>query len=214
MSLCNDKGRPHLTDHEEDDDDIPGDHPATTPIAPKQVSRKTGPTSTIPDSSFATPNTRAPGERTSNDGSTPTLDDVNREEFNSNFQKEAKSIENWERENLKAEKRKRDLKMKKITSPCNCKTRKNKGRTLCKHQGNIFGKTYVIERNHGDSSDSELCIRRSNKRLTDASMEESSTFDDPDHTFAIGEKIGIDWLCSQDEPMKIPQGNGDKIPPC
>ncbi|KAL4560875.1 hypothetical protein LXL04_033031 [Taraxacum kok-saghyz] len=142
------------------------------------------------------------------------LEEHFQEEFNSNFQKEAKSIENWERENLKAEKRKRDLKMKKITSPCNCKTRKNKGRTLCKHQGNIFGKTYVIERNHGDSSDSELCIRRSNKRLTDASMEESSTFDDPDHTFAIGEKIGIDWLCSQDEPMKIPQGNGDKIPPC
>ncbi|KAL4580253.1 hypothetical protein LXL04_016439 [Taraxacum kok-saghyz] len=73
----------------------------------------------------------------------------------------------WENKATRLKKLKRDLKMKRIQSPCKCRTKIKKNGENCRHAinaGNVKRSPIIIAREDEDSSDSETFIRYSNKR--------------------------------------------------
>ncbi|KAL4559089.1 hypothetical protein LXL04_031222 [Taraxacum kok-saghyz] len=86
---------------------------------------------------------------------------------------EEASMMRWDEKMHRAEKRKRDLKMKRIASPCNCKPRSKTGGKICRHSnlvGGVSGKVYIADRDENGQSDSESFIRCSNHRILEQAV--------------------------------------------
>lgn len=120
----------------------------------------------------------------------------------------------------------RTKKWKKMKSPCNC-ARRLRG-WKCKHDrvtGCAVGEAFVGNRDSQSSSDSELLIKRSNKRNMAASPKKqqgnsdvvSLSFDSSSFEWKklveVGEAIGV-RLNTQEVPLKASNGIGDECGLC
>ncbi|KAL4575900.1 hypothetical protein LXL04_011987 [Taraxacum kok-saghyz] len=97
------------------------------------------------------------------------LDDPSEEKIDKDLANLEATSRFWENKACRLNKIKRDLKMKRIRSPCNCRVKVKRNGASCSHVfmsgGTQDGAASIVERDGNESSDSEVLIKRSNRRI-------------------------------------------------
>ncbi|KAL4576616.1 hypothetical protein LXL04_012712 [Taraxacum kok-saghyz] len=110
--------------------------------------------------------------------------------------------QDWESQiDQRNRKKKRDLKMRKFHSPCNCRIKGRRGRKKCCQpctDGGWLQPAEVVERDGGNGSDSEEHIACSNRRNMENSADERGSCSKKDE---LGSQIGFNLGGHQSEVM-------------
>ncbi|KAL4555547.1 hypothetical protein LXL04_038169 [Taraxacum kok-saghyz] len=125
----------------------------------------------------------------------------------------------WENKANRLKKVKKDLKMRKIHSPCNCRVKIKRNGDGCKHamlSGNVMNNTIIVDRDEEGGSDSEIFIKSSNTRILKedsapvAKSRESLIADEVLKLDEVGTAIGVDIHGYHDQ-MKEMETKSDKL---
>ncbi|KAL4562301.1 hypothetical protein LXL04_034501 [Taraxacum kok-saghyz] len=127
----------------------------------------------------------------------------------------------WGNKANRLKKMKRDLKMRKIHSPCKCRVKFKRNGDCCKHaifSGEIKSNTVIVDRDEDGSSDSEILIRSSNFRnlKNDDAVKavrnpELLINEEVMKMEEVGKAIGVDLNGCHDQPKELVTEIGEKF---
>ncbi|KAL4581161.1 hypothetical protein LXL04_017370 [Taraxacum kok-saghyz] len=125
----------------------------------------------------------------------------------------------WENKANRLKKVKRDLKMQKLHSPCNCRVKIKRNGDGCKHAvlfGNVTNNAIIVDRDEEGGSDSDILIKSSNTRnlkkepTGKIKSRESLIAEEVLKLNEVGAAIGIDAHGYHDQMMEMATNMGEK----